>query len=125
MRSRAPDVVLVLGDVGQMRKEAVGANDMDGLSVRQAIQGAFKFAAGSVVLGAMESDGRLTDMLDDAEDCLSLLLAHGIAEDPPKQPDVVAQRKVLAGNLCRVDDVHVRPAGMAAIEKYQGLEARW
>ena len=79
---RATDVVLVLGDVGQVREEAVGADDLDGLSARQAVQRAFEFAPRGRVLAAMEADGGLTDALDDVEYRLPLLLAHGVAEDP-------------------------------------------
>ena len=35
---RAADVVLVLGDVGQVGEEAVGADDLDGVAARQAVQ---------------------------------------------------------------------------------------
>ena len=82
MRPAATDMVLVLGDIGQVREEAVGADHLDGLAARQAVQRAFEFAPRGRVLAAMEANGRLTDALHDSEYRLPLLLAEGVAEDP-------------------------------------------
>ena len=46
------------------------------------------------VLVAVEADRRLADALDQRENVLPLLLAHGVAEQPAEQADVVAQRGV-------------------------------
>jgi len=47
----------------------------------------------------METDRGLPDALDQVEDVGTLLVAHGIAQDPPKQADVVAQPRVLLERL--------------------------
>lgn len=47
-------------------------------------------------------DGALTDILDESEDVWSGLVSHGIAENSPQQPDVGAERLVLASLKIRV-----------------------
>ena len=106
MRSGATDMMLVLGNVGQVREEAVGANDVNGLAARQAVQRGFELAPRRVVLAAMEANGGLANALDDPEDRLALLLADGVAENPAEQADVVAQRKVFFRNFDRVEACH-------------------
>ncbi len=44
VRAGATDVVLVLGDIGQVREEAEGADHLDGVSAREAVQRAFELA---------------------------------------------------------------------------------
>src|SRR5262249_41683605 len=87
MGARAPDMVLVLGAIGEVREEAVGPDDMDRLLARQAVERALQRLARRLVLRAVEPDGGLAHVLDDIEDRLALLLADGVAEDPPEQPD--------------------------------------
>ncbi len=89
MRPGAADVVLVLGDVGEMREETEGANDLGGAIARQRVQHRLEIAPCRVVLVAMEADGGPTNPLDDVEDRLALLLAHGIAENAAEQPDII------------------------------------
>src|SRR5277367_2924325 len=43
----------------------------------------------------MEADRRPADLLDQLEDLLALLLAHGVAEDSAEQADVLPQRAIL------------------------------
>jgi hypothetical protein len=90
----AADVVLVLGDIGEMRKKPEGANDLKGLGRRQAVQRRFELAARRDILVSAEADRALANMFDGAEDCLAALLAHRVAEDAAEQPDIVAQRQV-------------------------------
>ena len=52
--------------------------------------------AGAVVV-AVEPDRGLPDALDQVEHVGAFLVAHGVAEDAPEQPDVVAQRRILIG----------------------------
>ena len=77
-------MMLVLGNVSQVREEAVGANHVNGLAARQAVQRGFELAPRRIVLAAMEANGRLANTLNDHEDCIALLLADGVAENPAK-----------------------------------------
>ncbi|EXI64203.1 MAG: hypothetical protein AW07_04787 [Candidatus Accumulibacter sp. SK-11] len=95
MGARAADVMLVLGDVRQVREIAERANDRLRLLARQAVEDCRQVLAGASVIVAMEADGADTDPLDQLEDRLALLRAQGVAEDTAEQPDVVAQRQVL------------------------------
>ena len=90
-RPHLPDVVLVLGDVGEVRKIAEGAHDAHGLADRHAVEDQFQLAPRRLVVVAMEPDRGLPDALDQVEHVGALLVAHGVAEDAPEQPDVVAQ----------------------------------
>ena len=89
-----PDVVLVLGDVGEVGEIAVGANDADGFGGRHAVEDEFQLAPRHPVLVAMEPDRGLPDAFDEVEHVHPLLVAHGIAENPPQQPDFLAQPRV-------------------------------
>src|SRR5207248_6055949 len=51
-----PDMVLVFGDIGQVREEAVGANDLDRLLARQTIQRRFKIVSCCLVLVPVKAD---------------------------------------------------------------------
>ena len=106
MRPGATDMMLVLGNVGQVRKEAVGTNDVNGLAARQAVQRGFELAPRCVVLGTMEANRRLANALDDTEDGRPLLLADGVAENPAEQAYVIAQWKVFFRKLDRVEACH-------------------
>ena len=99
MRAVAADVVLVLGDVGEMREIAEGPHDRERLVGRQAVEGRLELAPGAGLVVAMEADRGLADVLDEPEGLLALLLAHRVAEDAAEQPDVVAQRLVLVVGL--------------------------
>ena len=55
----------------------------------------------------MEANGGLPNMLDDAEDSLPLLLAHGVAKYAAEKADIIAQRKVLFRNFDCVLACHV------------------
>ena len=72
------------------------------LAVRQAVQRRLELAARGFVLVAVEADRGLADALDDLEDRLALLAADRVAEDAAEQPDVIAQRKILVGNIERL-----------------------
>jgi hypothetical protein len=91
----AADVVLVFGDVRQVREVAEGAHHVDGLVAGQGIEGGLQLAAGGVVLVAAEADRALADRLDQVEHGLALLGAHGVAEHAAEQADVVAEGQVL------------------------------
>src|SRR5262245_48994410 len=87
--------MLVLGDVGEMRKEAVGADHADRVRARQAIQCGLELPARSFVLTAMKANGGLANALDHRENGFALLLANRVTEDSAEQADVVPQWNVL------------------------------
>ncbi len=95
VRARAPDVVLVLGDVGQVREVAEGAHDLDRLVARQRIEDVLELAPGRNVVVAAKAHRVLADLFDAVEGRIALLLAHGVAQDTPEQADVLAQWVVL------------------------------
>ena len=101
MRAVAADVVLILGDVGQMREIAVGANDRERLVGAEAVERRLEFAPRANFVVAMEADRGPADLLDQLVYLFALLLAHGVAEDSPEQADVAAQRQVLVGLIRR------------------------
>ena len=97
MGAVAADVMLVFGDVGQMREIAVGAHDRQRLVGAQTVERRLKLAPRADLVIAMETDRSLADLLDQLESLFALLLAHGVAEDSPEQADVIAQRHILFG----------------------------
>ena len=99
MGAVAANVMLVFGDVGEMREVAEGPHDRQRLVGRQAVEGRLELAPGAGLVVAMEADGGLADVLDEFKGLLALLLAHRVAEDAAEQPDVVAQRLVLVVGL--------------------------
>ncbi len=94
MGTGAADVMLVLGDIGEMRKKTEGADDLKCLGRRQTVQRRFELAARCNILVSAEADRVLANVLDGVEDCLAVLLAYRVAEDAAEQPDIVAQRQV-------------------------------
>ena len=108
---RAADVVLVLGDVGQMREVTEGADDAKGAIHRQAAHGGLQFLPRRLVGVTMEQHPGAADVLDQVEHGVTFLVAHRLAEDAPEKPRVVAQRHVLLGRfpIGRFDLVHGLP----------------
>src|SRR5688572_3454331 len=99
MRARAANAVLVLRDVGQVRKIAEGADDLGGSFDREPVQHGFELQARGLILVAMEADRGFSDALDGLEDVVAFLGADRVAEYPAKQPDVLTQRQVLVRQL--------------------------
>ena len=95
--ARAPRVVLVLGDVGQVREVAEGAHHVQGLVARERIERRLELAARLQVVVAAKADRALADVFDALEHRLALLGAHRVTENPPQVADVLAQRRVLVG----------------------------
>src|SRR6516165_7638692 len=89
----------VLGDVGEMREEAKGANDLHSLLARETVERRLEIVARCFLVVAMESDRGLANALHNLEGRLALLFAHGIAEDPTEEADVLAQRNILVGDF--------------------------
>src|SRR4051812_18489182 len=94
LRAHPADVVLILGDVGEMREITEGADDAHGPGGRQVVEDIFQLAPGGAVLVAMEAHRALPDALDDLEYLRALLIAHGVAENPAQQPDILAQPRI-------------------------------
>ncbi len=97
MRAVAADVMLVLGDVGEMREIAERPHDRERLVGAEAVEDRLELAPRADLVVAVEADGSLADLLDQRVGLLALLLAHRVAEDAAEQADVVAQRAVLVG----------------------------
>ena len=104
MRSRAADVMLVLGDIGEMREIAEGADDLDVLIAREAVQYRLELAPRGFILLAMKTDLGPANLLDDCKDRWALLGADGVAENAAEQTDIVAQRQILVGGVKRIHD---------------------
>ena len=97
MRAVAADVMLVLGDVGEMGEVAERPHDRQGLVGAEGIEHRLELAPRAGLVVAVEADRGLADLLDQRVGLLALLLAHRVAEDAAEQADVVAQRPVLVG----------------------------
>ncbi len=102
MGAIAADVMLIFGDVGEMREIAVGARDRERLVSVEAVERRLELAPGADLVVAMETYRGLADLLDQLEDFFALLLANGVAKDPAKQTNVFAQGNVLLARGARV-----------------------
>ena len=94
--ARAADVVLVLGDVGEVREVAEGPHHDHGLvgaSAGRAMASSSARAAASSSRWKRIELRRMRSM--SLEGLRALLLAHGVAEQAAEQADVLAQRQVL------------------------------
>src|SRR5262245_7763992 len=83
------DVMLVFGDVGELRKVAESADDLDVLTMREAIQCCFKLVPGRFIFFAVEADRGSANVLNDREDRLAFLAADRIAKNAAKKTDIV------------------------------------
>jgi len=90
-RAHLPDVVLILGDIGEVREIAEGAHDANGFADRHAVEDDFQLAPRRAIVIAMEPDRGLPDALDQIEHVGAFLIAHGVAENSPEQPDIRTQ----------------------------------
>ncbi|MNN01800.1 hypothetical protein D3C81_1144280 [compost metagenome] len=101
MHAAAAVVVLVLGDIGQVREIAERAHHLVGLVARQALEQAVQLGAGGAVVLAAEAHGGLANRLNQIERGLAFLLAHAVAQQAAQEADVLAQRQVLVGGTAR------------------------
>ena len=124
MGAVAADVVLVLGDVGEMREIGEGAHDGERLVVVEAVEDGGKFAPRPGLVVAMEADRGLTDALDEVEGLAPFMLAHGVAEQAPEQADVLAQRRVLLGLGGGIEGDHIRHGGFPVDRPVIASEAK-
>src|SRR6516165_2955385 len=107
------DVMLVFGDVGELRKVVESADDLDVLTMREAIQCRFELVPRGFIFFAVEADRGPADVLNDREDRLAFLAAHRIAKNAAEQTDIVAQRQILVGSFEQIHD-HTNPNDAAA-----------
>src|SRR5262249_16108568 len=75
------DVMLVFGDVGGLRKVAESADDLNVLTMREAIQYCCELVPRGFIFCAVAADRGLADVLVDREDRLAFLAEHGIPKD--------------------------------------------
>src|ERR1700730_18837214 len=83
------DVMLVFGDVGELRKVAKSADDLNVLTMREAIQCRFELAPCGFIFFAVEADRGPAGVLHDREDRLAFLAAHRIAKNAAEKTDIV------------------------------------
>src|SRR5262245_54250959 len=84
------NMMLVFGDVGELRKVAESANDLDVLTMREAIQCRLELVSRGFIVVAVEADRGPANALDDCEDRRTLLAADGIAKNAAEKTDIVA-----------------------------------
>ena len=91
----AAQVVLVLGNVGQLQEVAEGAHHHLRLRLRQRIEQRGHAGARFGVVVPRKLDGGAPHLLDQLVQGLAFLLAQRVAQQAAEQADVVAQRGVL------------------------------
>jgi hypothetical protein len=96
--------MLVFGDVGELRKVAEGTDDLDALTMREAIQCCFEFVPRGFIVFAVEADRGPADVLNDREDGLAFLAADRIAKNAAEKTDIVTQRQILVRSFEQIHD---------------------
>jgi hypothetical protein len=109
--------MLIFGDVGELRKVAESPDDLDVLTMREAIQCRFEFVPRGIIFFAMEADRVPANVLNDREDRLAFLAAHRIAKNAAEKTDIVTYRPTLVGWLKQIHD-HTN-------SKYADAAAAW
>ncbi len=106
VRAAAADVMLILGDIGEVREKAEGADQLQRLIARQGVERALQLLARGAVLVAAETNRTPADTLDRLERGVALLLAHRVAEDATEETNVLAQRQILLFAVPGLGDRH-------------------
>jgi hypothetical protein len=88
MGARAPDMVLILCHIGEVREIAEGAHDAQSLLGRELVEDRFELAACRLIAIPVKADGSLANTLNRIEDLFALLFANRVAEDAPEQTDI-------------------------------------
>jgi hypothetical protein len=108
--SRPANVMLIFRDIGEMRKVAESADDLDALIARETVQYRLKLVPRSFVLVAMETDRGSPNLFYDFKNMLSFLTANRIAKNAAEKADIVAKRQILVGSVNRNhDDARIDP----------------
>src|SRR5262245_25510885 len=84
------DVMLVFGDVGELRKVAESADDLDVSTMREAIQCRLELVPRGFIFVAVETDRGLANALHDCENRLAFLAADRIAKNAAEKADILA-----------------------------------
>ena len=91
------DVMLVFGDVGEMRKVAESADDLDTLTVREAIQCRLELVPRGFIFVAVEADRGPANVFNDFENRLAFLVCGPYRQECGRED---GYRRV-AANPCR------------------------
>src|SRR5262249_21394110 len=92
----------------------IGADDMDRILGRKTAQHRIEFALRRHLFGTVKANRRLTDMLDDVEDRLPLLLADGIAQNAAEEVRVAKESNIALGRFGGCGSPHDPPAEVLA-----------
>src|SRR5262249_52397352 len=90
MDSGPTNVMLVFRNVGKMRKVAERTDDLDALSMREAVQHRLELVPRGFILVAMEAYRGLANALNDCKNSLAFLAANRITKNAAEKPDIVA-----------------------------------
>ncbi len=93
--ARAADVMLVLGDVGQLRKIGERTHYKKRLLTRKGVEQFGELRSGGSVVVAMRADRLTANALDNGESVLAFLLPDGVAKQAAEKADIVPQRFVV------------------------------
>ena len=95
MRTATADMVLILGNIGQMQKIAERAHHRDHRITGQSVEKGLElrtFLRLKLGIGVMAQQNRgLTDMLNESKTILTLTVAHHISEQATEQADVFSE----------------------------------
>ena len=103
MGAAAADMVLVFGDIGQVRKVGKRAHHGIGLFARQLLEHGVQCQSGVGVFFAAKAHRGLADGLDHVEDGVAFLFAQHVAQQAAQQADIFFQWRVLVragGGVC-------------------------
>jgi hypothetical protein len=90
MGSGAPDVMLILSDIGKMGEIAEGTDDSDSLLRREVIEEGFEFASRCFVVVAVKADGGLPNPFDHLKSGCALLIPDRITKYASEEPNIIA-----------------------------------
>ena len=100
--------MLVLGNIGQLRKIAERAHDRDRANGIEFVKHGLQLALGLRIAVPAKSDCVLARALNQVVYCLALLFAQGIAENTSQQANIFPQRRFLVGwSRIQVWSIHV------------------
>src|SRR5947208_5037152 len=88
--SSPADVMLVFGDIGELRKVAESADDLNALTMREAIQCRLEFVPCGFIFITVEADRGPANVLNEREDRLAFLAADRIAKNAAEKTGIFA-----------------------------------
>ena len=117
-------VMLVLGDVGQLREVAERPHHGDGAYRIELVEHRLKLALRIRIAIPPEADRVLSRALDQIEYRLAFLFAQCVAEHAPEQADILPERRFLVGDIPILWSVHMKGSIMVSPRRAYGLEIR-